>query len=316
MYIMREIFVEKCKKEQTLTKYILEVFPNLKYSILQKALRNKDIRINDKKITKDTFIYGGDKLNIYINDYLLFDYPQKIEYVYSDDNILAVYKPQGLLSNMEEYKAEDKEKVECQSVRIGGMEPTLESLVKKDYPTSVICHRLDRNTSGIVLFALNEEAYNELLEGFKYKRINKEYIAYVSNAKFKLKSEVLENYILKDKKTGYSIVYPSLVKNSQKIITEYSVLYTNLEKDYAILNVSIPTGKTHQIRAQMKAINHNIIGDSKYGINEVNKKFKVYKQLLFAYKYSFKFNKNSKLNYLNNVIIKLDEKMYMEKLGD
>lgn len=313
---MREIFVEKCKNKQTLTKYILEIFPNLKYSTLQKALRNKDIRVNDKKVNKDSLVNIGDKLNIYINDYLLFDYPQNLDYVYKDENILAVYKIQGLLSNIENYDEDGNENMEALNSKIGGVEPTLESLVKKDYPTAVICHRLDRNTSGIVLFALNKEAYEELLSGFKYKRVKKEYIAYVLNAKFDLKNEVLENYILKDKKTGYSIVYKECVKNSQKIITEYEVLYTNIKKDYAILNVSIPTGKTHQIRAQMKAINHNIIGDSKYGINEVNKKFKVYKQLLFAYKYSFNFNTKSVLHYLNNIVIKLDNEKYMGKLGE
>lgn len=311
---MREIFVEKCKKEQSLSKYILEIFPNLKYSILQKALRNKDIRVNDKKITKDCFVFYGDKINIYVNDYLLFDYPRNLEYVYKDENILAVYKPQGLLSNLEEYN--DEESIEKRYSKIGGVEPTLESLVKKEYPNSVICHRLDRNTAGIILFALNDDAYNELLNGFKNKNIKKEYIVYVTNAEFEFKNEVLENYILKDKKTGYSNVYTNCVKNSQKIITEYKLLKSNFEKNYAILNIKIPTGKTHQIRAQMKAINHHIIGDSKYGINEINKKFKVYKQLLFAYKYSFDFEKNSKLYYLNNVIIKLDEKMYMKKLGD
>lgn len=311
---MREFFVEKCKKEQYLTKYIIEIFPNLKYSILQKALRNKDIRINDKKITKDLLVNNGDKINIYISDYLLFDYPQNLEYIYSDDNILAVYKPQGLLSNIEEYK--DEESIKSQYTKIGGIEPTLESIVKNDYSEAIICHRLDRNTAGIVLFALNKKAYEDLLNGFKNKSIKKEYIAYVSNAKFKVKNEVLENYILKDKKTGYSNVFTSCVKNSQKIITEYNVLNANLEKDYAILNITIPTGKTHQIRAQMRAINHHIIGDSKYGINEVNKKFKTYKQLLFAYKYSFNFDKTSNLNYLNKVTIKLDEKIYMKKLGD
>jgi len=107
-----------------------------------------------------------------------------------------------------------------------------------------------------------------------------------------------------------------MVENSQKIITEYSVINFNKEKNYAILNISIPTGKTHQIRAQMKAIDHNIIGDSKYGKNEVNKKFKVYKQLLFAHKYSFNFDKSSFLYYLNKIKISLDEKKYMKKLGE
>lgn len=311
---MREIFVEKETKELSLIKYILNTFCSLKYSVLNKALRNKDIRVNDIRVTKDCKIKNGDKITIYINDYLLFDYPKKLEYIYEDKNILAVYKPQGLLSNIEYY--ENEERIEDKYLKIGGIEPTLESLVKKDFENSIICHRLDRNTAGIVLFALNNMAYEEVLKGFKHSCIKKEYIAYVLGSNFKRQSDVLTSYILKDRKTGYSKVFDNMVENSQKIITEYSVINFNKEKNYAILNISIPTGKTHQIRAQMKAIDHNIIGDSKYGKNEVNKKFKVYKQLLFAYKYSFNFDKSSFLYYLNKIKISLDEKKYMKKLGE
>ena len=93
------------------------------------------------------------------------------------------------------------------------------------------------------------------------------------------------------------------------------VLKTNKLLDYSILKVIIHTGKTHQIRAQLKNINHPIIGDPKYGKNEINKKFKIYKQLLFATNYSFNFSKESILYYLNNVTINLDEKYYINKLG-
>jgi len=155
-----------------------------------------------------------------------------------------------------------------------------------------------------------------LLEAFKKDYIKKEYIAYVSNSKFDKNSETLEKYILKDSKTGYSIVYDNQVKDSQKIITKYTVIEKNNKFDYAILSILIPTGKTHQIRAQMKQINHPLIGDPKYGRNEVNKKFKIYKQMLFAYKYTFNFPTNSSLEYLNNLTFKLDNSIYTKKLGE
>ena len=126
----------------------------------------------------------------------------------------------------------------------------------------------------------------------------------------------MEKYILKDSKTGYSKIYDNNVKNSQKIITEYNVIYTNKKLDYAILNVKIPTGKTHQIRAQLSAISHPIIGDSKYGNNAINKKFNTYKQLLYAYKYTFSFNKDSLFYYLNSKTIKLDKSIYLINIGD
>lgn len=311
--IMRKFYVKSNSSKVLLSKYILNIFPNLKKSVLYKALRNKDIRVNDVKISNDLILKSNDLITVYIADTYLFDLPKSLNYIYSDNNIIAVYKPQGLLSNIEYY---DNENITDYYKDIGGIEPTLEELVKNDYPNSKICHRLDRNTAGIVIFSNDDKSYNDLLEAFKKDYINKEYIAYVSNSKFEKISDILEKYIIKDSRTGYSIVYDSQVKESQKIITKYNVLERNDKLDYAILSILIPTGKTHQIRAQMKQIGHPLIGDSKYGRNEINKKFKIYKQMLFAYKYTFNFPNGSRLNYLNNLTFKLNEEIYIKKLGE
>ena len=84
--------------------------------------------------------------------------------------------------------------------------------------------------------------------------------------------------------------------------------------NYSILKVIIHTGKTHQIRALLSYLSHPIIGDSKYGKNEINKKFKRYKQMLFAIKYTFNFPKSSKLSYLNNISVCLNEDLYENKI--
>ena len=303
---MKTIFVEKCNKNTTVSKYILNIFPNLNRSILFKALRNKDIKLNERRISKDVFVNINDKLDIYIADELLYNLPKKLDIIYEDDNILVVYKPQGILSNDNNNK---------------NNEPTLEKLVKNYYNEAKICHRLDRNTGGLLIFAKNDNSYNELLIAFKNGYINKKYIAYVNNCCFKSKHEILKGYIYTDKVKGISKIYDKKdekAKNStnlKEIITEYKVMYENKLEDYAVLEVTIHTGKTHQIRSHLNFISHALIGDSKYGKNEVNKKFKVYKQLLFAYSYSFNFPNASILNYLNNVTITLDDKYYNNKLG-
>lgn len=300
---MRKIIVENCKKDEKLSKYIFSKFPNLKKDMWYKALRNKDIKINDKRISKDIVIKNGDILVIYIDDAYLFNLPNKILYIYKDENILVAFKPQGILSNNED-KNKNKDEI------------TFEDLVKKDFENAKICHRLDRNTSGLLLFSLNDNAYDEIIYGFNNAKIHKEYIAYVYNSKFEKTTDTLKMYLKKDSSTSFVKIFPEMVKNSQAIITKYSVIYTNDVKNYAILNIEIPTGKTHQIRAQMSYISHPIIGDSKYGKNEVNKLFKMKKQLLFAYKYSFSFKENSILHYLNDKIIQLDKNYYENKLGE
>lgn len=298
---MKQVKITNLKKEEKLIYYIKDMYPNLATSVLHKALRNKDIKVNDKRVSDSNYILkNNDILQIYIDDYLLFGFPKDIDIAYEDDNILVVYKPQGLLSNNEGDAIS---------------EPTFEEFVQKVKGENIqICHRLDRNTSGLLIFSKNPIAYESMLDGFKNGWVNKEYIAYVHGSKFLSDYYKLESYLLKDEKDGYSKIYDTQVKNSQKIITEIYPTYKNTKLNYTILKVKIHTGKTHQIRAQLSAISHPIIGDSKYGKNEINKKFKKYKQLLFAVKYDFNFSENSTLFYLNKISIELDNKFYMNKI--
>lgn len=298
---MKEIRVNNLKKEEKIIYIIKDRFPNLSSSTLYKALRNKDIKVNEKRINNPEYLVkSNDLIQIYISDSLLFGLPKEVNIQYEDDNILVAYKPQGILSNNE-----DNEQTE----------PTFEDFVKSVKGNNLkICHRLDRNTSGLIIFSKNNTSYSNLLEAFKEGYITKEYIAYVSGTSFDKTTYHYENYILKDDKLGISRIYNKNLPNSQKIVTDIFVEKVYKQKDYSILRVIIHTGKTHQIRALLSSISHPIIGDPKYGKNEINKKFKKYKQLLYAVKYSFKFPKNSKLYYLNNISINLDTNIYTHKL--
>ena len=296
---MRKIVVKNLKKETLLSNYLKKEFPSIVISKFYQSLRRKDIRVNDTKINKDINIKNGDILTIYISDEFLYDISKKIKSIYEDENILVVFKEQGILTNSDKND-----------------EPTLESIVKENFNDSyVLMHRLDRNTAGLVIFAKTENAKKELFDAFKNGYINKYYSAYVSNSKFSKKHEIIEKYIVTDKENGYSKIYENKIQNSQKIITEYDVIKKDDLLDYAILKVKIHTGKTHQIRAVMNYINHPIIGDSKYGKNEINKEFNIYKQLLFADNYTFKFPNNYTLNYLNDINIKLNDNYIKDYIG-
>lgn len=298
---MKELKITNLKKKEKVLYYIKSCFPNLNNTALHKAFRNKDIKINGKRINDINYeITNNDILQIYIDDCILYNFPQNLQIMYEDDNIVVINKPQGILSNDEENTQD---------------EPTFEDYVKEKLGENIkICHRLDRNTGGLLVFSKNDASYNSLLAAFKNGYIYKEYTTYVSGTEFDKKSYHYENYLLKDSKTGYAKIYSKKVDGSQKIITDITVLNSNKALDYSILNVLIHTGKTHQIRALLSSISHPIIGDSKYGKNEINRKFKKYKQLLFATKYTFDFPKENILSYLNDITISLDKKIYDIKL--
>ncbi len=298
---MKELKITSLKKNEKVLYYIKDIFPNLNTTVLHKAFRNKDIKVNGKRISDINYeIKNEDTLQIYIEDSILYNFPKELQIMYEDENIVVTHKPQGILSNNEE-------KIQN--------EPTFEDYVRQKIGNNIkICHRLDRNTGGLLVFSKNDISYNLLLDAFKNGYINKEYTAYVNGVNFDTKNCHYENYLLKDNKTGYSKIYPNKVNGSQKIITDIEVINTNKKLDYSVVKVSIHTGKTHQIRALLSSISHPIIGDSKYGKNEINKKFKKYRQLLFATKYTFSFPKENTLSYLNNVTILLDKDLYDVKL--
>jgi len=276
---MRELVVNKKYHGKKLNTFLLDSFNGLSMNSIYKALRKKDIRVNNIKVKDNVVLNENDVINIYISDEFLF---KKIDFniVFEDDNILVVNKPENI------------------EVIGSCADTTLTSLLQENYSYIKPCHRIDRNTKGLVLFAKTEEVLNILLEKFKNREIDKFYKCTVYGIP-KKKSDILNSYLFKD--TKKSLVYISDVpkKGYDKIITSYKVLETNKENNTSILEVKLHTGRTHQIRAHLAHIGYPIIGDGKYGNNEINKKFKKKTQELFAYKIIFNFTDDARiLNYL------------------
>ena len=286
---MEKLIVSKKYNGKKLNKFLLENVPNLTYGLFCNTLRKKDIKINGKRVNKDCIIYEGDEILAYINNNALSEKSenkirniiQNLDIIFEDENILILNKP----SNIE----------------VTGNN-SLTSIVHSQFKNAKFkpmpCHRIDRNTTGLVLFAKNEESLNILLDKFKNHEIEKHYLALVYGIP-KIKNKKYEAYLFKDNKM--SMVYISDIpkKGYSKIVTSFSVLET-YKNNTSLLDIQIETGKTHQIRAHLAYLGYPIIGDGKYGKNTINKEFNQKYQLLCSYKLKFNFTSNSNiLNYLS-----------------
>ena len=279
---MKILKVTEKYNNKKLINFLQNNFSNLKTSTIYKTLRKKDIKINDKRISENCVLKTGDELKIYIADDLLFS-QKDIPIIYEDENIVVFDKPID--------------------IEVTG-ENSLTSYAQKRYGAKANpCHRLDRNTSGLVLFAKNNNSLNELLNAFKNHAIEKHYICLVVGIPHK-DSEKLEAYLFKDSKKSLVYISKKQMPGYQKIITHYKVIKKNSDKNISLLDVQLETGKTHQIRAHLAYIGHPIIGDGKYGLNKINKDFKQKTQLLSSYSLSFNLDPTCELSYLNKITIK------------
>lgn len=234
-----------------------------------KLIRNKDVKVNSKRVSKDVTVEIGDNVEVYYNGEEKAYAP-----VFNECGVLVFNKPPTITS-------ED-----------------FEALLKKTFGDIKLCHRLDRNTSGLLVFASDNKAYEELLSAFKHRTIDKFYLAEVYG-KLAVKKARLTAYLYKDEKNSQVKIYDNLVKGSQKIITEYEVVEER--ENTSLLSVKLITGKTHQIRAHLAHVGHFIVGDGKYGDVKINKALNIKRQKLTAYKLKFNFEKDSYLYPLNGV---------------
>lgn len=260
---------------QKLSKMILDKYPEIGYFSLQKLFRKSDIKVNGKRISTDQTIFVGDEVVIYFKET-----EPVFKILYEDENIFAIYKPKKIASQGEK---------------------SLEEKVKAKYPDYRLCHRLDTNTEGIILFAKNDVVFEEIKKQFKLKKIEKHYIALV-------KGEIKESgfysdYLIKD--SGKSVVRVYREKRENALKAELSFSPIQIFDGYTKVDIELLTGRTHQIRAQMAFHGHPVVGDGKYGDEVFNKQMKMHSQALVSYKLIFHIDSGFLL-YLNGKEIILD----------
>lgn len=298
---MRNVTVNKNDANQRLDKFLTKFFKNMPQSAIYKYIRKKRVKVNGKKCDIAYRLCEGDVLSLYINDEFFdngesnsfLNITPRLNILYEDENILLADKEFGMV--VHEDKSEQKNTlinhIKAYLYQKGEYNPKEENSF-----SPALCNRIDRNTGGIVIAAKNAGALKVINEKIKNREIKKFYLCLVSGHLDK-KSGLLTGYLFKDSKKNTVYVYDSERKGAKPIKTKYAVLEER--KNTSLVEVELITGRTHQIRAHFAHIGHALIGDGKYGSNEINKKFRLNHQALYSYKIKFEFSDENILSYLN-----------------
>lgn len=285
-------------------RFVQNLYKGLFYGTLQKAFRKRNIKVNGKRVNSEYIVMPGDKLEIFIADELLYGMEnggktgplKRFSIVYEDENIIVVNKDRGIPVHPDR----------------GQSQQTLIDLVRKHLrergqnPESsqfqpLLCHRLDRNTGGLVVIAKNAASHAIMLEKFEAREIKKYYQCLVKG-RMERKEARLKAYLWKDAAKSRVFVNGQKSTGSHEIITVYKVLEYDPERDISRLEVELLTGRTHQIRAHLAYIGHPVVGDGKYGINAINRALGIKQQALWACRLKFINGKSgSLLDYLSGM---------------
>lgn len=290
---MKEFIIGNNDAGQRLDRFISKAVPLLPPSLLQKYIRLKRIKCNGKPAKRDTRLYLGDMITLYINDeffetpsehnaYLRIAAP-KLNIVYEDDNLLLVDKVPGMVVHPDEGESVNTliGHIQAYLYQGGKWHPKAEHSF-----APALCNRIDRNTGGIVIAAKNSEALRIMNEKIKNREIEKYYLCIIMG-QINPKNGKLENFLFKDAEQNRVYIKNTPVKGAKSAALSYKTLKTS--GDLTLVECQLITGRTHQIRAQFAAAGHPLLGDGKYGFDEKNKRYNQKYQALHAYKLVFSF---------------------------
>ena len=291
---MREFTIGQNDAGQRLARWLSKPLPVLPAPQAQKDIRIKRVKLNGKGAKRDTRLQKGDLLQLYINDEFfetptpenafLSVFKPQLNIVYEDENLMLLDKRPGMVVHPDENE------------RVNTLITHIQAYLyqKKEWSpywensfAPALCNRIDRNTGGIVIAAKHAETLRIRNQKIKDREVEKSYLCVVLGTPKPAEGK-LENFLVKDEGKKQVFVHDRPVEGGRTAITLYRTLAKR--NGLSLVECRLITGRTHQIRAQMAAAGHPLLGDGKYGRERENKRMgKTNGQALYSYKLSFPF---------------------------
>ena len=234
-----------------LSRYLARAFPRLPGWLIRETLKKKDVRIDGVKSGPDAPVHAGNELTLYVEE-KYFENPLII--IHEDKSLLVVEKPAGI-------------PVDSDQSGVGA--DTMLSRIQSHCPGAQLCHRLDTGTGGVLIAAKTEDALNEMKHAFKHHLLTKKYHCIAISVPSH-REEKLTAYLLKDSSSARVRIVNAPQPGALPIETHYRLL--DSKNGLSLLEVTLVTGRTHQIRAHLSSIGLPLLGDDKYGDRAANRR--------------------------------------------
>lgn len=238
-------------KETPLLEFLYEKIKNESRNNIKRFLSNRQVLVNGVMTTQFDFLLVKEDV-VQISRYAIKETQKvhiQLDILYEDDELIAINKPSGLLS-IESDQEKDNTAYSLLT----------EYVRRKDKKARIyIVHRIDKDTSGVLLVAKNEKIRNLLQHQWQKIVLKREYIA-ICEGCFKEKEGTIQSYL---RENINHLMYSAPGKDGQFSLTHYRVIKENAT--YSMVDVTIDTGRKNQIRVHMGDIGHKVVGDQKYG---------------------------------------------------
>jgi 23S rRNA pseudouridine1911/1915/1917 synthase len=289
--------IEENSQGQRLDQFLTENLEDKSRSQIQKLIKTQKVLVNNSPVKKNYLLNKNDKIDILPEDNQpesLRPIQKPLDIVFENDDVIVINKPPNLSVHQDINGHQDETLINW----LHGNNISLSTIGGIHRPG--IVHRLDKDTSGVMIIAKNDKTHHFLQKQFADRTTDKTYLALVDGTP-PSKTGTINSPITRDQVDRKKMKVSSS-KKARPSITHFKLLETytlppeaKSEKKCSLLEIKIETGRTHQIRVHMASIGHPVIGDDKYGSSKINKiyqKIGLKRQFLHAYKLGIQITPN------------------------